>query len=280
MPILMRLQKLQNSQAVSWKTFALCVIAFLFLGSNGLAWSSARHMVIAAEAWRDLSPALKIKATEVLKSHPDYITWVKSFSAGPGALDLPAFIFMRASTWPDEIRRHSKSYDHPNWHYIDYPLRGPSFAMEPEPAPKDDILFGIDQCEKFLGDANASPEERAVYLSWLIHLIGDLHQPLHCASLFNDAYPNGDKGGNAFYVKPASRGIRLHSFWDGLLGTSTKVNPQLNYAIEIQRQFPRKSFKELQMARKPSDWSLEGRKLAIEKVYQRGHLKGSIDEET
>jgi hypothetical protein len=53
----------------------------------------------------------------------------------------------------------------------------------PGPAPTDDAQYGIAQNEKSLADPKSSPEIRPVYLSWLLHLIGDLHQPLHCASL-------------------------------------------------------------------------------------------------
>jgi hypothetical protein len=100
------------------------------------------------------------------------------------------------------------------WHYIDYALKPPTFAFEPQPNPDDDALFGIEESEKTLSDRTAPAEERAVALSWLIHLVGDIHQPLHCASLFTEAYPRGDRGGNEFFVMPASRGIKLHSFWD------------------------------------------------------------------
>src|SRR5437867_10194609 len=189
-------------------------------------------MVIAAEAWQEFSPALRNKVTELLKSHPDYEKWERAFSPSSANLDLSTFVFMRASTWPAEIRRHGNQYDHPQWHYANYPLKPPAFPVEPGPSPNDDILYGIGQCEKILADAKAPAQERAVYLSWLIHLIGDLHQPLHCASLMNETYPAGDKGGNDFYIKPATKGIKLHSVWDGLLGTSSKPQSRLNYAME------------------------------------------------
>ena len=50
--------------------------------------------------------------------------------------------------WPDEIRRRGNPYDHPKWHYVDYPLKPPKFPVEPGPDPTDDILYGIAQCEK------------------------------------------------------------------------------------------------------------------------------------
>jgi hypothetical protein len=186
---------------------------------------------------------------------------------------------MRASTWPDEIRRRSKHYDHPHWHYIDYALKPPTFVFEPQPSPDDDALFGIAESEKVLANKSATPEDRAVALSWLIHLVGDIHQPLHCASLFNDNYPAGDRGGNEFFVRPATRGIKLHSFWDGLLGTSGKVNSQVTYAIQLQREYPRRSLADLKKQTTPRQWSLESRQLAVLKVYREGRLKGGQDED-
>jgi hypothetical protein len=258
----------------------LCILLGLLFSPIAKAWSGAGHQVIAAEAYRQLSPALKQKATEILKAHPDYEKWEKSFSSESANLDLPAFVFMRASTWPDEIRRGKSPYNHPKWHYVDYPLKPTRFPVEPGPSPADDILYGIGQCEKPLADAKATPEERAVYLSWLIHLIGDEHMPLHCCSLFTEAYPAGDKGGNSFFIKPATKGIPLHSFWDGLLGTSGKPQSHLDYAIMIEHEHPRKSLKELKKARTPKDWSLESREIAVEKAYLRGALKGGTDRDT
>ena len=171
----------------------------LLLQLNAFAWSGAGHQVIAAEAYLELSPALKIKVMEILKAHSDYQKWAASFTSGSPHLDLATFIFMRSSTWPDEIRRLGNKYDHPKWHYVDHPLKPPSFPIEPGPDPTDDI----QQCEKTFADEKSPPEERAVYLTWLIHLIGDLHRPLHCCSSANEVYSAGDRGGNSLYVKPA-----------------------------------------------------------------------------
>jgi len=258
----------------------LCSIVVLLLTTNAQAWSGAGHQVIAAEAYRQLSPDLQKKATDILKAHPDYEKWAKSLTSESATLDLPAFIFMRASTWADEIRRRKSPYNHPKWHYVDYPLKPARFPVEPGPDPTNDILYGINQCEKVLADPKASPQDRAAYLSWLIHLIGDVHMPLHCCSLFTDAYQTGDRGGNSFYIKPATRGIALHSFWDGLLGTSGKPQAHLDYAIMIEHEHPRKSLAELKKAKTPKAWSLESRVIAVEKAYLRGELKGGGDRDT
>lgn len=241
-----------------------------------MAWGSAGHQVIAAEAWRQLSPVLKAEAIEVLKTHPDYAKWQSAYHTN-ASFDIFAYVFMRSSAWPDEIRRAGNKYDHPNWHFIDYPLRPPGFAFEPGPKPEDDVLYGVAQCEKVLSDTNANSELRAASLSFLVHLVGDMHQPLHCASLFTAVYPNGDKGGNDFYVMPGQRGVRLHGIWDGLLSTSANPRTQWNYATEIDAKYSRTSLPELASHTTPKEWSLESRELAIEKAYLRGELKGAKD---
>src|SRR6185312_4291350 len=156
---------------------------------SSLAWSSQGHMTIAAIAYRDLPADEQQRVSDLLKHHPDYAKWTNNFSTNLAAVDLETFVVMHASTWPDEIRRKGNPYDHPNWHFVDYPLEPPAFSDKPSPYPTNDILFGIAQSEKTVGDAKASLEERAIYLSWLIHLIGDLHQPLHCSTFVTADYP-------------------------------------------------------------------------------------------
>ena len=257
----------------------LIVTGLLFANLSAFAWGGAGHMVIAAEAFRNLTPESKAKAYETLMAHPDFAKWTNSYRPNP-AVDLPTYVFMRSSTWPDEIRRKGNKYDHPNWHFIDYPLRPPSFPFEPGPKPTDDVLYGVVQSEKTLNDTNALPEARAAALSWLVHLIGDLHQPLHCSSLFTDEYPKGDKGGNDFFVKPNTAGIRLHSFWDGLLGSTANPQTQWKYAVTLGAEFSKSSLVELAKDTDAKSWSLEGRSLAIDKGYLKGQLKGSLEADT
>jgi len=260
-------------------SIALAIAGLAGFQINAFAWGSGGHFLIAAEGYRQLSPELKAQVYEVLKAHPDYARWTNAYHPNP-VLDVAAYCFMRSSAWPDEIRRSESRYDHPGWHFIDYPLRPPSFPMEPGPEPTNDILFGIKQFETNLSDTNANPESRAASLSWLIHLVGDIHQPLHCASLFTDAYPTGDRGGNEFYVKPADQAVRLHGIWDGLLGPSPNTQMQWRYAIALGVKFPRTSLPELATHPAPKDWSLESRALAIEKGYLRGELKGGTNGDT
>jgi hypothetical protein len=258
---------------------SLMAVTTFFLPDSVGAWGSPGHMTIAAEAYRELPPEYQAQVFEILKAHPDYAEWATNYHPNP-VLDLPTTVFMRSSTWPDEIRGSGTEYDHPDWHFIDYPLRAPSFPMEPDARPTNNVLFGIAQCEMVLSDANAGAEKRAAYLSYLIHLVGDEHQPLHCESFYSDTYPNGDRGGNDIYVKPGQVGVRLHGIWDGLLGTVDNRRALWNYAIQLQKEFPRASLTELATNTTPLSWSLESRKLAIQYGYLNGNLQGSTSADT
>jgi len=137
-----------------------------------------------------------------------------------------------------------------------------------------------------LSSASASAQDRAEKLSWLIHLVGDIHQPLHCATLVNSIYPapEGDRGGNEFFVRVSDSGSprKLHSLWDGLLGTGTTANARLtrsalNNAIRIQALYPRAALPELQSHRSVESWSKESRESAIHDVYNDGTLEPGQD---
>lgn len=257
------------------KRFALLSLSLISFCSPALAWSGEGHMVIAGIAYKELSLNTKTKVDGLLKAHPDYQKWTNSFAGEKAGMDLETYVFLRASTWPDEIRRKHSSYDHPQWHYIDYPLRAPKFAMQEPAETGDDILFGLNESQRIVEDSKASAEARAASLSWLEHLIGDIHQPLHCASYFSKEFPRGDKGGNSFYVMPAKTAIKLHSLWDGLLGTRNEPRTAWNEATRLRADNPFSNMRATDLDPDFHAWSLESRKLAIEKAYLKGKLKSA-----
>jgi len=68
-------------------------------------------------------------------------------------------------------------------------------------------------------------KKRARALRFIIHFVGDIHQPLHCATRVSSAEPNGDHGGNFVIIKLPAGGVKLHSYWDGGLGTFPPAGP-------------------------------------------------------
>ncbi|GGK15759.1 endonuclease [Yeosuana aromativorans] len=109
------------------------------------------------------------------------------------------------STYADEIKsdkRYDKFY---TWHYINMPL-----DVDYDPSkqnPDGDLVSGINYCKTIISDKNASDDDKIFYLKLLVHLIGDLHQPLHVGL-------SEDRGGNDFKVQWFYKDTNLHSVWD------------------------------------------------------------------
>jgi hypothetical protein len=221
-------------------------------------------MTAAAIAYRRLPPATKVTVDELLTHHPAAAKWDADRAKHEGALEPGLDRFLRASTWPDAIKFKKGVNSHASWHYTDYPLRGPASPFEAS-LDKHDLLEGMRENESVLRDASASPEARAVALSWLIHLIGDLHQPLHCATLVNAAHPTGDGGGNDTVIVIDGRHLKLHTFWDGLLGKSRKPSDAQRLAVELEaaRAGP------IPAGFDARAWTLEARTIAQTVAYPR-----------
>ena len=188
------LTEISATESVFARLFGVLLIVLSI--SDAWAWSAPGHMTVAAIAYRDLSPVERQKFDAILESHPQFQSWLNRFPDNVPNLDQGLYVAMAASLWPDQIRNHNDPSTFPNWHFVDYPLIAPSFPDRGSPTPQGDILFGIGQSEAILSSASASAQDRAEKLSWLIHLVCDIHQPLHCATLVNSIYPapEGDRG--------------------------------------------------------------------------------------
>lgn len=235
-------------------------------------------MAIAIMAYQQLPPKLQQQCVALLQAHPKIDKWQEK-SVNDTPADAAMYTFAKAATWPDELRKSNSPYDHPGWHYIDYPLEPPDFPFVAGLAPEDNILFGMKESEKTLEAAASTPEQKAAALSWIIHLVGDLHQPLHNAELVTPQLPlpEGDRGGNKLFVSVGGNAINLHAFWDRLPGQAFSPPYAANISSRLEREFPSASLPELQKGLDPAEWSLEGRTLAIDKAYLHGKLASSFD---
>lgn len=130
-----------------------------------------------------------------------------------------------ASTWMDDVRSDRKYAFTRDWHWVTIP-DGSTYAAA-EKNPNGDAVEAIGRMVEGLKSGTLSKEEEVVNLKVLIHLIGDLHQPLHVGR-------GDDKGGNAFQVQWFNKGSNLHRVWDsGMIDHS-----QLSYselAISVDR---------------------------------------------
>jgi hypothetical protein len=199
------------------------------------AWGPEGHRLVARIAQAQLTPAARARVTAIL---------------GPGTT------MASIASWADEVRE-SRAATFP-WHFIDIPVDQPHLDMARDCPKGDCVIAKIEDLRKALNDPAITPDERREDLMFLIHFIGDMHQPLHCAN-------NKDRGGNdvpvVFFGKPTN----LHSVWDsGLLG---RMGTQ-------DRIFGRLLTESLDHAKKWSkgtveDWAEESHKAAQKVVYGR-----------
>jgi S1/P1 Nuclease len=228
---------------------AIFVVFLILAGgaSQARAWNDRGHMTVAYLAYKQLTPATKARVKVLLQINPFYDRWAAAVPAGVSAADKDMIIFMLAATWADEIKgepgyitdgpnngntppgtaddNKNTGYDdklrHKYRHFIDIPFSTPdglTLPAVPTPNAQDSIAL-------FRGViASADPDPKKSYdLSWLLHLVGDIHQPLHATTRVTSALPQGDSGGNSVKLSCTGCPNELHAFWDDAVGVTTKL---------------------------------------------------------
>lgn len=256
------------------------IIGFsLLLQSPSYGWFDKGHMIVARLAWKELDEAQRGRIIAILKKHPHVDEF---FTAKcPDGISEGEWLFMQAATWPDWVgQHHSNEYAHPKWHYINYPFVPPQSRLD---ASRLEPKIGDEHIIRALADSvkkikTGSDAEKAIYLCWLIHLVGDAHQPLHCVDLFNEQFPDGDFGGNLAVVRlpHAMQPVKLHIFWDGLPGQKS-TDPSLDDACrEVASAMKEKADRiasSLESNQSFESWAKESFELAKTVAYLNGDLR-------
>jgi hypothetical protein len=153
---------------------------------------------------------------------------------------------MLAAKWADDARQTAE--DRPSWHYVNFPFKlGSTPATIPAiPAGEENILTALQQNRTLLEAPGTTPK-KAIALTWIFHLMGDLHQPLHTTKAISTQFPlpEGDRGGTRFYIraKEGASTISLHKYWDDLILGSERFQSVRNQSIllgqnaDYQRDF-------------------------------------------
>jgi hypothetical protein len=260
-----------------------------------LRWDESGHRTVAAIAYDRLSPATRARADSLLRQHPDYENLARGID--PGSPDLALEVFMRAAVWPDMLRGDARFYNeanpaavptpvlpgfpdmqrHGGWHYINEPFSSDGTPTLETATPN--ALTQLVALTHALGDPAIPAATRAYDLSWILHIVGDIHQPLHAVARFSRRLPNGDAGGNRTIVQhgvsPADT-TNLHSYWDGLLGRPNRGTPAPELARRLMSERRPVENSEVQVDYGPffgltvRDWSQESATIARYVVYRVG----------
>ena len=252
----------------------------LLVPPPAVAWNAAGHRISALIAWERLDERSRSTVTGLLRQHPDFERW-QARSRDP---DPDRAAFLEASTWPDDIRRDRRFYSAGDaqptptlhgfpdmerrlvWHFVDRPLH-PERKARRSPGMLDKQLTALP---KLLCNSKSSDAERAYALPWLIHLVGDAHQPLHAASRNR---PNGkdDSGGNAQRIinpfQPKHQSTNLHSYWDDLPGKPWLRDKRLESTVKALTSL----YPEAAPAGEPAQWLEESWQLAQRAAYPPGN---------
>jgi len=276
--------------------FVVILMATWFAPRAALAWNETGHSVVAMITWRQLDEAQRRQVGELLRQHPHYEKFLAARK--PDGVDADEWAFLRASVWPDWVRPSRPgtegelykgpeitSFHRGDWHYVDRPWVVPQDHGKIDPATRpaatqparENVLTALAANAKIFADTTAKPAERAVAICWVMHLIGDVHQPLHAISMFSQQFPDGDRGGNQIIVRENDLVLRVHAYWDAALGNSDAYEAIAFLADDIidDPQLARAKLREIAERPAFAAWADESHGYAIALAYLNGRLRGA-----
>lgn len=195
------------------KRFLLALLALIGIGvaTPAAAYWEYGHQTVAAIAYKNVSPATRA-AIDKLLPRSDLLE----------TPTCPARTIEQASVWADCIKKLGPRFNYAfAWHFQDIELCKP-FDMKSPCAGGNCVSAQIDRDIKLLKDKTVPVRERVMALAFLVHFVGDLHQPLHNEERNHDAGGNGVLASYGAYAPPK---FNLHSIWDGPLAERAITTP-------------------------------------------------------
>ncbi len=244
----------------------LLLIAIVSMPASAHAWGCEGHQVVALLAEKHLTPRALAMAKKILADSPvdpSLSRYCKQGGSDPLA---------DAATWPDDMR--GLRPETAPWHYVDIPLGTTVRNVQKYCDPKEGcVTRAIAQELATLRSKDTEPKERADALRFLIHFVGDLHQPLHATT-------NNDQGGNCVPVaffdampqlrNPQTEGYapNLHGVWDtNILERATAGKTVDQVAADLDQTFRGKISRWQKSSANVDTWAWESYQLASKNVY-------------
>ena len=282
---------------------SIALVLLLAQSGNGHGWDAVGHRLSSSIALEYLSDAGKAKLLAILRQHPrfqqDFIEPMPEFIETADAAKRLDWLLGQAAYWPDRVRslpaRERDKYNRPSWHYIDgawlrdtaqaqgnvyvgieqfSPVAGDPASSIRNEAQVDNIMTALDFNSGILANEAATAASRAVALCWVLHLVADIHQPLHTGSLYSaKLFPRGDRGGNGITTDEGN----LHARWDRALASEGLEFHRIAMVDAISQA------KTPVISGPNSDWSQwlkESRELLLSVVYTTAMQREIVAAET
>lgn len=235
--------------ARSWLVAVVAASLALFAASPAAAWWDFGHKTVAGIAGRQVTPKTRAAIRALLRHAPELAT--------PGC---PLKTIEDASSWPDCIKTLGERFSYASsWHYQNVDICGP-FDLKAPCRDGNCVSAQIERNLKLLGDRTIPARERLMAFAFLVHFVGDLHQPMHAGD-------HADLGGNrvkADYGIAVGR-INLHSIWDGYLAERAITTPPAGVTGLLSEIPP--ADRRAAAAGTVEDWSREGWQIAHDVAY-------------
>ncbi len=275
-----------------------CLAASLLLPTPAYAWNETGHKVVTLIAWDQMKPQTRSAVIALLKQAPPDADLVKLFPDDSRPLaEREREFFLRASTWSDIVRDNDfperrKKFHHSTWHFINFffDQSGPGGAardrtdLSPE---TENVVERLLRFQSSIADSSQPASQRAIELAWMLHLTGDIHQPLHCSARATRSEPQGDRGGNLFLLKQDTPLNNLHSFWDGILNRTFRKRTGETEQAFLQKiadfivaRHPKSSLEARINAGQFEAWAKEGHATTKASVYPRSLRRNQTPSQT
>lgn len=220
------------------RTIALALSLGVGIEGRSWAWGPVGHQTVAYIAEDRLSPATLAKVHQLL---------------GPNVT------LASVANWADEIRLQRPKTA--GWHFIDIEVGqtvSESQVMSFCKAGESCVVEQITADVAVLKDPGKAKNEKVEALKFLVHFVGDLHQPLHTAD-------DHDRGGNEKQVNFEGRQMKLHALWDHLIEKEATDDPRA-LATRLEHGLTKTKATAIKRG-KPTAWALEGYKIAKTTIY-------------
>jgi hypothetical protein len=245
------------------------------------AWDHPGHMITAAIAFEEierLRPDLIEKIGLLFLAHPDTAPfWVAAGEAK--GKERVRRMFIECARWADDSKftpRDMLTWHTARWAIVakDAPSQAKAAAAARQGKPAGQALEALALNNAMVANPESTPAERALGLCWVLHIVGDIHQPLHVSDLFSKDFPTGNAAGSMNYVMdPVSNtAIPLHILWDSNALRVPTLAEVDRHAQAFMKKYPRSSFPELKgtPVSDPDafrEWAQESHKVAVDWAY-------------
>lgn len=206
------------------------------------AWNGAGHQAIAAAAWKQMAPSTQAW----------FLQTVSYTEVSDG--ESPSQVIEGLAVWPDQVRGKMR-WTAP-WHYISLPVtstalsEGDITALRASKKRKTLDVASALRKQVLIVQTSEVPEARRNALAFIVHLVGDIHQPLHCAD-------DNDRGGNQKFVRFRNRQMSLHELWDHSVSKDGDSSVHLKQEVEAELAELMKVMGSEFGKGTPEEWALE-----------------------